>query len=112
MSENWYMILALASVLIVVIVAIANWMKLPTPTKIADVKQWLKYAVTEAEKKLQTGTGQLKLRFVYDMFLDRFPELKKYITFDVFSKWVDEALEWLNVQLDSNKSLRNYVYGD
>lgn len=109
--NDWYMIIALSSVLLVIIAAVVNWLKLPTFQKIEDVKQWLRYAVTEAEKKLKTGTGQLKLRMVYDMFLDKYPELKAYITFERFSGWVDEALEWLNIQLESNKNLKEYVYG-
>lgn len=110
--NNWYVIVGLIAVAVVIVATIINWIKLPSDAKIEDVKQWLKYAVTEAEKKLQTGTGQLKLRMVYDMFLDRFPELKAYITFDRFSLWVDEALEWLNCQLESNKNVKDYVYGN
>ncbi len=106
------MIIALCSVLLVIIAAVVNWIKLPTQQKIDDVKQWLCYAVTEAERKLKSGTGQLKLRMVYDMFLAKYPELKNYITFEKFSGWVDESLEWLEIQLKQNKALKEYVYGE
>ena len=110
--NNWYMVVALAAVCILIIATVISWLRLPTVQKIEDVKQWLRYAVTEAEKKLKTGTGQLKLRMVYDMFLSKYPELKNFISFETFSDWVDDALEWLNKQLESNISLRQYVYGD
>lgn len=112
MRETISIAIALSSVLIVLVFSIVSWIKLPSNQKIEDVKQWLRYAITVAEKTLHEGTGQLKLRMVYDMFLDRYPELKNLIPFDTFSEWVDEALEWLNVQLESNKSLKEYVYGN
>lgn len=112
MAENWYMLIALCSVLLVIIAAVVNWLKLPTPQKRADVKQWLCYAVTEAERKLKGGTGQLKLRMVYDMFLSKFPEMKKFISFETFSEWVDESLKWLEIQLSQNKAFKEYVYGE
>lgn len=110
--ENWYMLIALSAVMLVIIAAVVNWIKLPTPQKINDIKEWLKFAVTEAEKKLKSGTGQLKLRLVYDMFIAKFPEVQKFISFEKFSTWVDEALEWLNIQLESNKAVKDYVYGE
>lgn len=110
--DNWYMIIALTCVMALIITTVINWLKLPTAQKIKDVKQWLCFAVSEAEKKLKSGTGQLKLRTVYDMFLERFPELKIYITFDRFSLWVKEALEWMKKELETNPAFKEYIYGD
>ena len=107
--ENWYLVVALIAVIAVVVYAIVKFFKLPTDKQIACVKEWLKYAVTMAEKELQSGTGQLKLRMVYDMFLEKFPQVAKFISFDTFSGWVDEALVWLNRQLDSNKNIKAIV---
>lgn len=58
--------------------------------------EWLKYAVTMAETELGSETGQLKLRLVYDWFVQQFPILAAILPFKVFSKWVDVALETLN----------------
>ena len=41
-------------------------------TQLESLRQWLLFAVTEAEKSLGSGTGKLKLRQVYDMFLTKF----------------------------------------
>ena len=72
-------------------------------------KEWLKYAVTIAEEQLGSGTGQLKLRFVYDMFMEQFPALASVLPFTIFSKWVDLALEWMREQLDKNENIKMFV---
>ena len=80
--------------------------------KIANIKQWLKLAVIEAEKVLGGGTGQLKLRYVYDLAVKQFPWIVTLISFEIFSGWVDEALEWMKQQLEQNKAISWYVSGD
>lgn len=87
--------------------------KAPTNAQLASVKEWLLYAVAKAEKELGSGTGQLKLRYVYDMFILRFDGLAKVISFAAFSMLVDEALEIFRAMLDTNKSVNKYVgYSD
>lgn len=66
-------------------------------------------AVTKAEKELGAGTGKLKLRYVYDMFVARFEWLAKVITFDMFSMMVDEALEQMRTMLDSNEAVQKLI---
>lgn len=73
------------------------------------VKEWLKWAVVEAEKLLGSGTGQLKLRQVYDWFCEQFSFLSAIIPFQVFSAWVDVALETANKWLSDNKQIQAYV---
>lgn len=77
--------------------------------KIEALKEWLKYAVTYAEKMLGSGTGQLKLREVYDMALKQFPWLPKLISFELFSKYVDDALVWMRDQLEKNENIKGFV---
>ena len=71
--------------------------------------EWLKYAVTEAEKLLGEKTGQLKLRQVYDWFVQKFPFVAAILPFKIFSGWVDIALETLDKWLEDNKQVLNYV---
>lgn len=73
--------------------------------------EWLKYAVTEAEKLLGEKTGQLKLRQVYDWFVEKFPVVAAFLPFRVFSSWVDVALETMRKWLEDNQSVANYVEG-
>lgn len=75
----------------------------------AKIKEWLKWAVVEAEKLLGSGTGQLKLRQVYDWFCEQFSFLSAIIPFQVFSAWVDVALETMEKWLSENKQITAYV---
>ena len=109
--ENWFLIIALASVLGVSIYVAIRFFKLPTSEQIAKVKEWLVFACMEAEKELGGKTGKLKLRMVYDMFLTKFNWLAKVISFDDFSKMVDESLEIFKEMLKSNKAVKNFVAG-
>lgn len=109
--NNWYIIIALIAVIAVAIFAIYKFCGLPTEKQIEKVKEWLIYACMEAEKELGGKTGQLKLRMVYDKFLTKFEWLAKVITFEQFSKMVDESLEKLKHLLETNMALKNIVEG-
>ena len=86
-----------------------NFGKQDKETKIANIKQWLKFAVIEAEKALGSGTGQLKLRYVYDLAVKQFPWIVTLVTFEIFSGWVDEALDWMRDQLKQNSAIEGYT---
>lgn len=102
-------VLGLIILCLIIIFAIYNFIRLDKETKIANIKQWLKYAVVEAEKFLGGKTGQLKLRYVYDLAVKQFPWIVTLVTFEVFSEWVDEALEWMKDQIQQNKAIDNYI---
>lgn len=72
-------------------------------------KEWLVYAVAEAEKVLGSGTGQLKLRMVYDMAVIRFPIVSKILPFGMFSKLVDAALNVMNDMIANNTSIAEAI---
>lgn len=105
----WIAVAVVAAILI--ISGVILFLKLPSSTQIASMKEWLKYAVTMAEKELGSGTGQLKLRMVYEMFVEKFSWLASFISFEKFSTYVDEALEWLENQLTSNTAVSALVNG-
>lgn len=109
--ENWHMIIACLAVLAMVCVFIFRFFKLPTSEQLAKVREWLLWAVTEAEKDLGDGTGKLKLRQVYDLFVVRFPWIAKVVSFEVFSGLVDDALEEMREMLKNNPEVKNYVEG-
>ena len=109
--NNWYLIVAAGAVMGALIYAVRRFFGLPTEQQIESLKEWLKWAVAEAEKELGSGTGQLKLRRVYDLSLAKFPWIARLVPFEEFSMWVDEALLWLNKQLESNKAITSMVKG-
>ena len=73
------------------------------------IQEWLKYAVTEAEKFFGGGTGQLKLRAVYDWFCEKFPVIAALLPFRVFSAWVDVALETMHKWLEIGNPIGDYI---
>lgn len=77
----------------------------------SKIMEWLKWAVAEAEKLLGSGTGQLKLRQVYDWFCQQFSFISAIVPFKVFSAWVDVALQTLDKWLDENKQVSAYIAG-
>ena len=109
--DNWYLVFGLFAVLVGVAGAFAEFFYESKEKKIETLRKWLEYAVTEAEKQLGEKTGQLKLRLVYDMALSKFSWLEKLVSFEEFSGYVDEALEWMRKQLVSNAGVRGYVDG-
>ena len=108
-ASNWALILLLVVVIVNVVIAILTFCDKPNDEKIAKFKEWLLFAVMEAEKELGGGTGQLKLRYVYDLALKQFPSLTMFISFEQFSSYVDEALDKFKEMLKSNKSVQAYV---
>lgn len=109
--NNWYIIFAFIAVGAAAGIAIYHYIKLPTSAQLDKVREWLLWAVTEAERELGGGTGQLKLRSVYDLFVVRFPWLAKVISFNTFSDLVDEALVDMRNMLNTNEAVQTYVEG-
>lgn len=89
--------------------AIQRFAKLPLLEQIANLKEWLLWAVTEAETALGGGTGKLKLRYVYDLFVAKFPWLVRVVPFDTFSSLVDEALDEMRDLLEKNTAVKTLV---
>lgn len=100
--ENWYYIVFVIAVIIGTVYGLMT----------GKAKEWLKYAVCCAEEQLGAGTGQLKLHYVYDMFVEKFPALASIVPFTIFSKWVDLALEWMKEQLEKNQSIKLAITGE
>lgn len=106
---NAQMIVAICIIALAAGVAVGNFVRLTKEQKIKNIKEWLKWAVTMAEKDLGSGTGQLKLRQVYNMAVAQFPWIVQLISFDQFSVWVDEALDWMNKQINTNQAVDAFI---
>lgn len=72
-------------------------------------KEWLVWAVAEAEKVLGSGTGKLKLRYVYDLAVVRFPIISKVMPFVMFSKMVDAALNIMNTMIVNSEEIAGTI---
>lgn len=102
---DWQMIIAIIVLALILILAIVYLIR----NQKARVLEWLKYAVSMAETELGKKTGQLKLRLVYDWFIEKFPHFSAFLPFKIFSSWVDVALETLNSWLKSGNAISDYI---
>lgn len=107
--ENWTLLVVIAAAIACAVVYVKKFASLPTDEQIKNIKEWLLYAVTEAEKELGGGTGKIKLRQVYDAFLAKFPWAARAVSFERFSVWVDGVLVDLRKMLETNNAVKNYV---
>lgn len=102
-------ILLIIIALLIFCVCIYFFLNLSKEKQMQIIKEWLLLAVIRAEKELGGGTGQIKLRFVYDLFLDKFKVISYIISFDQFSKLVDESLDIMKTMISNNKNVENYI---
>lgn len=112
--ENWMVVFGFAVAVIIAVLVVYRFFGLPTEKQVEKIKEWLIWACIEAERALQSGTGQLKLRQVYDMFcsVPAFTWVAKLISFELFSEWVSDALATAKEMMINNKTLAEYVYGE
>lgn len=99
--ENWVLMVCAFGACVYIAFGVYAFFRQPKQEQIADVKEWLVWAVNRAEEELGGGggTGPMKLRMCYDLFCSRFPWVAKVVSFDTFADWVDEALEALEKYL-------------
>lgn len=108
-ANNWSLLVVLAALLGIAVYYGKKFTSLPSDEQLNKVKQWLLYAVITVEKEYQSGTGVLKLRAAYNMFVERFPSLVTLISFELFSQFVDEALVEMRHILETNKDVEAYI---
>lgn len=90
-------------------ISIVKFIQLSKTKKIEMITEWLLFAVVQAEKELGGGTGQIKLRYVYDMFISKFKYVSILINFNQFSSMVDIALDKMREMLSNNINLQSYI---
>lgn len=108
--EYWYIIIAFMCVGGIFGVYVYKVFQMPTDEQMQKVREWCLYAVLSAEREFKSGTGKLKLRYTYDMFLSKFSWLATVISFETFSELIDSALLEMRSML-SNPAIQEYVGG-
>lgn len=110
--KNMGLIIGTIILIALVGLTIKEFIELGKEKQLEKVKEWLLYACIMAEKKLGGGTGQIKLRYVYDLFVEKFSFLKLLVTFEQFSGMVDEALVKMREMLEKNPNVAMLVEGN
>ena len=106
LGNYWYLIIAAIAIVAVISIKLYVWFKKPNNEQMRKIQEWLVWAVAQAEKKLGSQTGQLKLRYVYDMFISKFPGVSVFIPFDTFKSMVDKALDELQEMIENNEKIQ------
>lgn len=109
--DNWSLVVVILSAFVIATVSTRKFVHLPTNEQAAKIKEWLLWAVIQAERELKGGTGALKLRYAYDLFVKAFPTIAPLVPFDIFKIWVDEALEQMKHLISTNKNINDYIEG-
>ena len=107
--EHWLTIAVCAVVIANFVCGLIRFKNLTAEQRVEKIKNWLLQAVMMAEKEYGSGTGALKLSVVYAEFCKQLPWLAQAISFEVFSKYVDDALVRMKEILASNKSIAAVV---
>ena len=102
-------IIIILIVAILICILVAGFLKLGKDKQIKIINEWLLLAVIKAEKELGDGTGQVKLRYVYDLFIDKFRLASMFISFNQFSILVDAALVIMKEMVSNNDQIKNYI---
>lgn len=109
LMEYWWLAIVILAILVIAFMFLITYINLPKSKKATKVKEWLLFAVVQAEKELGSGTGQLKLRYVYNLALSKFPIFIKLIPFELFSNFVDEALQQLENLIEDSEGVKKYI---
>lgn len=110
--DNFWFIFSVLLIISIFGYRIYNFFKAPTEQQLAQIKAWLLSAVILAEKEFGAGTGKLKLSIVYNEFISKFPWIAKIMTFESFSRYVDDALgEMKELLNDDNYAKLNIQNG-
>ena len=94
-------------IIIVLLVVLGLYVKIKNLIN-NNLVEWLVDKVAEAEAYFGSETGQLKLRSVYNIFVQDRPILALFISFDKFRNYVDAALEKFEQMLSENGKIKEW----
>lgn len=92
-------VILISAIVLLVIYFAVRVIKSSKQEKVKLIKDNMLYWVKCAEDIIGSGKGRIKLQLVYGMFVKTFPVISTFISFDKFSKWVDEALKYIEEEL-------------
>ena len=110
--EYWDLILICVGALGFVSLWFYHFVTTPSDKQLEKVKQWLIYACIEAEILMKSKTGQLKIRYVYDKFNDRFKWISLVISFEQFTSLLEVALKEAKHLIETNQNIKEYIEGE
>lgn len=109
--QNVLTIMIVLLLLCAIILVVMKFLKLTPKEQLAKVQACLLAWVTEAERLLQSKTGQVKKSLVWTWVKNKFPIIAMFISEETYDKILDDALDKLREMLLTNDALYKYVYG-
>ena len=104
-ATYWYLIVAAIAIISVISIKVYVFLKTPVKEQLNKIQEWLVWAVAQAEKELGSGTGQMKIKYVYDLFITKFPAVAIFVPYSTFSNMVEKALEEFKEMIASNQRI-------
>lgn len=104
-ATYWYLLVAAIAIIAVASIKLYIWIKTPGKEQLSKIQEWLVWAVAQAEKELGSGTGQMKIKYVYNLFVTKFPAVAVFIKYDTFSSMVEKALEEFKDLINNNRRI-------
>lgn len=101
----------MSKVLILIIAIIAIILISVITLRFKSFRNWLVYAVSEAEKYLGSGTGKLKIRYAYNLAIKQYPVIAKIIPWYLFSRLIDSALVVMREMISNNENIAVAIEG-
>jgi LPS O-antigen subunit length determinant protein (WzzB/FepE family) len=105
----WPMLIVAIAIIAMAVVTVIDFINKSPKERIETIKQWAVYACAMAEAHLGSGTGQMKMRETYDMFLQRFPSLATVITYEKYKEIAEKALLEFKQMLSTNPSIQEMI---
>lgn len=109
LAKYGYLLVAAIIVLLFLVIEVIRFFKLSPKKQLEKVREWLLLVVMQAEQIYGAGTGEIKLRYAYEQFIEKFPDVAKVISFETFSGLVDDALCEFEIMLEDNRKLTAIV---
>lgn len=105
-KEYWFIFILFIGIVSTISIKVYEFFKQPNAEQLNKVQQWLVFAVAKAEEVLGSGTGQMKLKYVYDMFVTKFPAIALFISYDKFKEMTEDALTEFKELIANNKNIK------
>ncbi len=87
-----------------------EFIKLPKDKQSEQIEEWLFWALFESELAFGGGgTGELKMRYVYDLFILAFPKIAESMPFAEFKSIAEDILPEAKAYWQDTDKLRNML---
>lgn len=104
-KDYWYLIVIGIAIVSVCSIKVYEFFKKPSKEQLRKVQEWLVWAVAKAEEVLGSGTGQLKMKYVYDLFVSKYPAIAIFVDYEDFKAMAEKALEEFEELIKDNPAI-------